>query len=43
MEDQIDDIEELKRWIAFVAQNARKANASRVTQAIDALLLVVRF
>ena len=30
MNNEIDDIEELKRWIATVVQNAGKADAKRL-------------
>ncbi len=38
MEHEIDDIEELKRWIAFVVQNASKSDAKRLKLAMDAML-----
>lgn len=38
MENEIDDIEELKRWIATVVQNAGQADAKRLKQASDELL-----
>lgn len=39
MDNEIDDIEELKRWIATVVQNAGKANAKRLKQALEAMLV----
>ena len=38
MEDQIDDIEELKRWIAVVVQNSAKADSERLQIAANTLL-----
>ena len=38
MEHEIDDIEELKRWIATVVQNAGQADAKRLKQALDEML-----
>jgi hypothetical protein len=39
MDNEIDDIEELKRWIATVIQNAGQADAKRLKQAMDAMLV----
>lgn len=38
MDTEIDDIEELKRWLAVGLQNAAKADAERVKQYIDLML-----
>jgi hypothetical protein len=39
MDKEIDDIEELKRWIATVVQNAGKVDAKRLKQALEAMLV----
>lgn len=39
MENEIDDIEELKRWIATVVQNAGRADAKRLKQALEEMLM----
>lgn len=39
MDNEIDDIEELKRWIATVIQNAGQADAKRLKLALDAMLV----
>lgn len=38
MDEQIDDIEELKRWIAVVVQNSAKADSERLQIAASTLL-----
>ncbi len=38
MENEIDDIEEMIRWIATVVQNAQQSEAKRLKQALDAML-----
>lgn len=38
MDEQIDDIEELKRWIAVVVQNSAKADSQRLHMAANTLL-----
>ena len=39
MDAEIDDIEELKRWIAVGLQNAAKADAERLKMYIDLMLV----
>lgn len=38
MENEIDDIEEMIRWIATVVQSAQQSEAKRLKQAMDAML-----
>lgn len=38
MDTEIDDIEEMRRWIATVVQNAKTADAERLKQGSDAML-----
>lgn len=38
MDEEIDDIEEMKRWIATVVQNAKTTDAERLKLGSDAML-----